>query len=89
MSVTLGFPRGEMLRFLSKRGFHGVKCLVFSAKGAFPGWNASFSQKMGLPGVECFVFSENELHRVKYPFSQKMSEPAAARALGLLWGSRE
>ena len=67
-----------------------MECPVFSEKGAFLKWNASFSQKKGLfrsgmlcffrkrgfSEVECFVFSEKEA----FPgwnasFSQKMSFP--------------
>ena len=73
--------------FLRKRGFSEMECFVCSAKGAFPKWNASFSQKNGLfrsgmprflskrgfSEVECFVFSE----KGAFPgwnasFSQKM-----------------
>ena len=80
-----------MLRFLSKRGFSEVECFVFSEKGAFPKWNASFSQQKGLfrsgmlcflrkrgfSEVECFVFSEKgAFPKWNASFSQKKGATA-------------
>ena len=76
--------------FFRKRGFSKAECFVFSAKGAFPKRNASFSQQKGLFQVgmlrflskrgfskaECSVFSaKGTFPKRNASFSQKMSSP--------------
>ena len=63
-----------MLRFFSKRGFSEMECFVFSAKGAFPKWDAPFSQKKGATAVK--------LHFLR----KKKEALLAILARGTYWG---
>ena len=72
--------------FSQQKGFSKAECFVFSAKGAFPSWNAPFSQQKGLfqsgmlrflskrdfSKAECFIFSaKGTFPKRNAPFSQQ------------------
>ena len=83
-------PRCGGCRFSQQKGFSKAEYSVFSEKGAFPKWNAPFSQqkrlfqvgmlrflsKRGFSKAECSVFSaKGTFPKRNASFSQKMSSP--------------